>query len=154
MQPDRNKTVADEQAVQKSSHDCRAHSCDWIVGDRVMARNLRQGPDWLPCTVVEVLGPVTYLVETEDGQRWKRHADQLKTWLPFLPTARSEPVSDSVPQQIAEDFSSEPTEDSSETETHTPAEESSPLPDPSSTAGSEMVAPRYPSRNRQPPDRY
>ena len=39
-----------------------------------MARNLREGPDWLP--VVEVLGPV---VETEDGQRGKRHADHMAT---------------------------------------------------------------------------
>ena len=29
-----------------------------------------------------MLGPVTYIVEIEDGrQHWKRHTDQLKDWL-------------------------------------------------------------------------
>ena len=157
MQPDRNKTVVDKQAVQKSSHDSRAHHRDWIVGDRVMARNLRLGPDWVSCTIVEVLGPVTYVVETEDGQRWKRRADQLKTWLPSLPTASSEPGSDSVSQQMAEDFSTEltePTEEARVTETPEPTEESSTLSDSSPPDTSEMVALRYPQRNRRPPDRY
>ena len=27
---------------------------------------------------MDVLGPVTYIVEIEEGQRWKRHIDQLK----------------------------------------------------------------------------
>ena len=85
LQPDRDRTVADKQAVQKASHDRRAHSREWIVGDRAMARNLRPGADWVPCTIVEVLGPFTYLVDTDQGQRWKRHADQLKTWLPAPP---------------------------------------------------------------------
>jgi hypothetical protein len=72
----------DKQSVQKSSHDRRSRAREFIVGDRVLARNYRPGPDWIPGTIVEVLGPVTYTVETEDGgQRWKRHIDQLKDWL-------------------------------------------------------------------------
>ena len=105
LQPDRDRTVADKQAVQKASHDRRAHSREWIVGDRAMARNLRPGADWVPCTIVEVLGPVTYLVDTDHGQRWKRHADQLKTWLPAPPA--SSPEADVEPElpPHAEDFS-------------------------------------------------
>ena len=45
-----------------------------------MARNLRPGPDWIPAVVQRRLGPVTYLVNVESGQTWKRHADQLKSW--------------------------------------------------------------------------
>ena len=55
---------------------------EWIAGDRVLARNMRPGPAWIPGTIVDVLGSVTYVVETETGQQWKRHADQLKNWLP------------------------------------------------------------------------
>ena len=44
-----------------------------------MARNLRPGDDWVPATVVERTGPVSYLVETGAHQLWKRHVDQLKT---------------------------------------------------------------------------
>lgn len=122
-----------------------------------MARNLRPGPDWLPCTIVEVLGLVTYIVEMEDGQCWKRHPDQLKSWLSSLPTARSEPGSDSVSQQMAEDFPTEPTElteESSVTETPEPTEEPPTPSDSSPLDASEMVALRYPQPNRRPPDRY
>ena len=61
LQPDQKRIVASKQALQKSAHDRRARSRGWIVGDRVMARNLRPGPDWVPSTILEVLGPVTYL---------------------------------------------------------------------------------------------
>ena len=46
-----------------------------------MVRNHWDGPDWIPATVIELVGPVTYLVETDRGQRWKRHTDQIKDWL-------------------------------------------------------------------------
>ena len=39
--------------------------------------NLRPGPNWIPGTVAEVLGPVTYTIETDAGQSWKRHTDQV-----------------------------------------------------------------------------
>ena len=68
----------------------------------VMVRNLRPGPDG---TVMEVLGPVTYIIEVEDGSRWKRHADQLKNWLPSSPTAPSE----SIPESLADESDDLPT---------------------------------------------
>ena len=43
-----------------------------------MAKNFRPGPNWLPATVVERLGPLSYLVETTDEQLWRRHVDHLK----------------------------------------------------------------------------
>ena len=55
-----------------------------------MVRNLREGPDWIPATVIEVLGPVTYLVETDHGQKWKRHTDQIKDWLSPVPQVTPE----------------------------------------------------------------
>ena len=154
LQPDREKAVADKQAVQKSSHDRRAHLREWIAGDRAMARNLRPGPDWVPCTIVEVLGPVTYLVETEDGKRWKRHADQLKTWLPSPSPTSSENAADAEPTQIAEDFSQDLPDVPGATDDPESTEESSTPSDSSAPTSSEMVAPRYPRRNRQPPARY
>ena len=42
---------------------------------------------------MKVSGPVTNSVETEDGSRWKRHADQLKNW---LPSVSSEVAQDSL----------------------------------------------------------
>jgi len=43
-----------------------------------MAKNLRSGPTWIPAVVVERLGPLSYLVETEDHDLWRRHVDLLK----------------------------------------------------------------------------
>ena len=38
-----------------------------------MVRNYKPGPDWVPATVVACLGPLSYLVETEKKQLWRRH---------------------------------------------------------------------------------
>ena len=81
LQPNTEASVVDNQSSQKSSNDRRSRAREFIVGDRVFVRNVRPGPDWNPGTIVEVLGSVTYTVETEGGQRWKRHIDQLKEWL-------------------------------------------------------------------------
>ena len=46
-----------------------------------MVRKHREGPGWIPGTVVEGLGPVTDIVDTDAGLRWKRHTDQIKEWI-------------------------------------------------------------------------
>ena len=43
-----------------------------------MACNLRHGDPWIPAINVMKLGPVTYMVRTSGGQKWKRHIEQLK----------------------------------------------------------------------------
>ena len=102
---------------------------------------------------MEVLGPVTYMVDTDQGQRWKRHADQLKTWLPSLPA--SSPEADVEPPQHAEDLSQDlPEEPPNETDTPASTEECSTPSKSPSPPSTELVAPRYPRRNRRPPDRF
>ena len=125
-----------------------------------MAQNLRPGPDWVPSTIVEVLGPVTYVVETESGQRWKRHADQLKDWLPSVTTTSGstsedvlEAVSDTeeAPEEPAVDpTNADPTEPNVE-EPETPEPSTPPEPKPIEP---EPLEPRYPWRNCRPPNRY
>ena len=60
--------MLDKQAQQKSAHDRRLRFREWSAGERVLVRNYRDGPDWIPGTVVEKLGPVTYTTETDEGQ--------------------------------------------------------------------------------------
>ena len=99
LRPDCEKSVMDEQAKQKLAHDWWAKSREWIVGDRVLVRKHCEGPDWIPATVIEVLGPVTYTVETEQGYKRKWHAYQMKNWLNFVSPfaqAPSETVSDEL----------------------------------------------------------
>ena len=39
---------------------------------------------------MEVLGPVTYVVDTDTGLRWKRHTDQIKEWIAAKPRVEPE----------------------------------------------------------------
>ena len=43
-----------------------------------MAKNYRAGPGWLPGTVIERNGPLSYLIKVNGGQLWRRHIDQLR----------------------------------------------------------------------------
>ncbi|XP_064476257.1 uncharacterized protein K02A2.6-like [Ornithodoros turicata] len=53
----------------------------FATGEHVYVRNFRNGPRWLPATVLEKTGPVTYRVHisTDRGPFvWKRHQDHLR----------------------------------------------------------------------------
>ena len=130
-----------------------------------MVRNLRPGPDWIPGVIVEVLGPVTYLIETEEGLRWKRHTDQLKSWITPAPEMR--PV---LEPRTVENPVSEPSEQPSSDEEdemslggatepipgaqETPEAVNPPVPPPPGTPEPTEPTRSYPTRVRQPPDRY
>ena len=62
-------------------------SCDEGIGQSVMARNMRPGPDWVPAVVIERLGPLTYLVETTEQKLWKRHVDLLQELCVRIPNS-------------------------------------------------------------------
>ena len=66
IRPDYFSRVLAKQAQQKAQHNRRAQEREFFVGQSVMARNVRPGPDWVPAVVIERLGPLTYLVETAD----------------------------------------------------------------------------------------
>ena len=44
-----------------------------------MAKNNKQGMPFEPGVVKKKLGPLTYLIETQDGLTWTRHIDHLKS---------------------------------------------------------------------------
>ena len=54
LKPDCERKVLEKQAEQKSSHDRHAKTREWFVGQRVMVRNARPGPNWVPATILEV----------------------------------------------------------------------------------------------------
>ena len=76
--PSQEKRVNDRQAAQKAGHDMHVQSRQFEIDQLVMARNWRDGPDWVPGVLIEKLGPLTYKVQTQAGQIWKRHVDHLK----------------------------------------------------------------------------
>ncbi|KRX18868.1 Uncharacterized protein T07_3375, partial [Trichinella nelsoni] len=46
--------------------------------DQVYAKNYSSEKAWKPAIVVTPTGPLSYQVQTEDGQLWRRHIDQLR----------------------------------------------------------------------------
>ena len=43
-----------------------------------MVRNFRAGDKLIPATIMEITGPLSYLVQVTGEQMWKRHIDQLR----------------------------------------------------------------------------
>ena len=123
----------------------------------MFARNLRAGPEWVLSTVVEVLGPVTYIIETGEGLRWKRHANQLKD---FLSRSLSTPgnVSGNTSGTVNDEFPVELPSDSEEeiiAEVAEPqAEESEARTESTSPPTPDTSHPCYLQRDCHPPDRY
>ena len=165
LRPDRESEVLAKQSQQKSHHDQRAHEREFFVGQSVMARNLRPGPDWVPAVVVERLGPLTYLVETTDRLMWKRHVDLLRELsarssrpepgdqpeeFPDVSPASPEAATTSEqpqPEPEPEPAPAPPEPDATPTETPPP-------PEPSETTTPSSAPSRYPGRARHQPEWY
>ena len=76
--PDVRRRVEEKQENQMKHHDSHARARDLTIGQRVMVRNFRAGPHWIPGTVVKQNGPLTYLVKVRENQVWKRHIDHVR----------------------------------------------------------------------------
>ena len=51
---------------------------EFDLGQQVLVKSWRPGPDWVPGVITQQLGPVSYLVKLNDGREWKRHIDHIK----------------------------------------------------------------------------
>ena len=130
----KEKTVNDKQAIQKARHDTHVQTHQFSINQPVMAKNWSTGPEWIPATIVEKLGPLTFRVKTQDGTIWKRHVDHLKQ-LEMTDSSISSYDMDSfpIPADIGEPMDTPDINDTTDN-TDTPPR-------------------RYPSRNRKSPDR-
>ena len=137
------------------------------MGQRVMARNLRDGPRWVLGTVVERRGPLSYLVQVATGVLWRRHIDHLLETAdsPQEETAEQNatpdlgnPVSYSPPLTPPGDVPAVvPATESPSTSTETAAlSDNQELAQESSNSSPITTPPprRYPQRVRKPPDRF
>ena len=68
LRPNQESHVTGQQSRQKEVHDKKARFREFHVSQSVMAA-------WIPATIVERTGPVSYLVEIGEHQLWKRHVD-------------------------------------------------------------------------------
>ena len=135
LKPSVKEAVESHQAAQKANHDKHSKDCSFCNGTPVMVKDFRYANQWIPGTIVEKLGPVTYHVDVGKGKILKRHIDHL--------TQRQEPspevtlITSDVPT-IEDNF-------------HYPEPE--PVEQEPSVVNPLPPRQRYPQRIRRPPDR-
>ena len=173
LHSDVEERVTTKQAQQKMHHDQHARSRDLCVGQRVLARNFCPGAKWIPGTVVERTGPLSYQVQVAGNRRWNRHLDHLLQSVdtpqassqediepcllepvpsvPELPPNGKNEPSPPSPNGVESELTPEFPEDhpsygtpSEHDDTTLQASPETPL----------ALTPRYPQRVRRPPDRY
>ena len=130
-------------------HDQHAKQQSFQIGQKVMVKNTRPGPDWIPAVIAQQLGPVSFLVDVESGLRWKRHIDHIRELadLPMITPQANPQTSDDTDTFISPSLTSA---SDNQGQVHVPQSASTPTVAQSedSNQGS-----RYPSRIRHPPDR-
>ena len=144
--PNLAERVESKQGQQKAHHDASARSRIFNIGDPVYALNFRHGEKWLKGSIVEVTGPVSFVIELTNGARVRRHQDQLRHRI-----AHQEPTMDSG---ITTEASPPP-----EILAEHPVAPQAPAVVAQNPAGvtnssCEIISRRYPQRSHRPPDCY
>ena len=105
-----------------------------------MVRNLLPGDKWVPGTIVESTGPLSYLVQVGEGKTWKRHIDHLRQ---MSDSPQEEQMTETRDSGTFIQFPTSQTSspESSDDKSTPPVAESTAIPR------------RYPQRIRGPPDR-
>jgi len=71
--------VSQKQQQQKQTHDLRARTHSFTVGDLAYVRGYGSGQsNWIPSHIVQRTGPVSFKVKLESGIICRRHQDQLR----------------------------------------------------------------------------
>ena len=78
LHPEVEEMVAFKQAQEKWCRDQHSQGRALFVGQQVMVRNFLQGLLWIPGTIVECKGPLSYLVQISGGRIWHCHIDHLR----------------------------------------------------------------------------
>ena len=131
MQPDVATRVQTNQERQKSGHDSHTKARTFAPGDKVFVHNFASGPTWIPGTIAEERGPLSFHIQLENGRVVRQHIDHVR--------ARS--------CEVNNEFSVDPLPIPSST---SPAERTNPDPIPPAV----IPELRRSSRIRQPPNRF
>ena len=123
--------VTNKQQNQKSHRDAHAPKHHFTIGDTVFVRDFPSGKNWLPDTLAQSKGPLSFLIKLDDGRVIRRHIDHIRE--------RSATVSLSYPTSC-DDWADE----------HFPSN-SNTSPELTKQSNTE---PRRSSRIRKPPDRF
>ena len=78
MIPNTKQQVTSRQADQKQHHDKHSRSQPMFPGTAVFVRECSGSHKWIPDTILQKLGPVTFSVAVINGRTVKHHLDQLR----------------------------------------------------------------------------
>ena len=137
LKPSTKGAVEARQAAQKANHDQHSRFRSFAIGTSVMFKDFCHSQQWIPGTIVQNLGPLTYQVDVGDGQLLKRHIDHLAQRQ--VPTAETTTTSDSTDATLIEDNQHYPVPD--------------PPHQPPAVVNLPPLQPHYPQCVRRPPDR-
>ena len=71
--------VEKKQLQQKHTHDATVRPRSFASGAKVYVKNYGSGHVWLPGHVVQISGPLSYVVELTSGHTRRCHIDQLRS---------------------------------------------------------------------------
>ena len=158
LKPNTADRVESKQFQQKAKHDSTAKARVFHVGQAVFMKNVNSSRRWLPGRIVQVTGPVSFLVQLDDGRQKRCHQDQLRSRV-----ASIIPDSSTELQDLAPEFVDGPSPSSiaptstAETDQRTmqdPSVETAPETMSSPVVPSDSTIRSYPKRNRKPPERF
>ena len=70
--------VSNKQQRQKDYHDLHANKRLFTIGDTVFVCDFPNGKKWLPATVTQSKGPLSFLIELDDGRVIRCHIDHIR----------------------------------------------------------------------------
>ena len=162
LRPNLEMKVCSEQAKQKQRHDERSKVRNFKPGDTVWIRDFRGTTKWISGVIVQNVGPVSYMIQLQDGTVHKRHLDHIhqKVDNPSAPTSSSNasqateesPLVTYPVELLPTDSESSQSEQSQSTIS---AQNNTDLSTAASSSETRTTAPRRnPPRNRKPPRRF
>ena len=82
IRPRSGTAIADKvktsQARQKANHDARAKDRSFGLNDPVYSKDVGGKQEWIPGVIRKFTGPVSAIVELEDGRMCRRHFNHLR----------------------------------------------------------------------------
>ena len=76
LRPNLDSAVCEAPAKQKQYHDEHSRPHDFLPGNNVWARDFRDNATkWISGVVLQSVGPLSYMIQLDDGTLWKRHVD-------------------------------------------------------------------------------
>ena len=65
--------VRDQQDHHMIQHDADSRRRLLAISQNVWVQNMREGPHWVPASIIEIQGPASYLVQLTSGDVWHWH---------------------------------------------------------------------------------